>query len=251
MLSRVPASDRHLLIATASVKRLLTGNGAAAVSSAIPTVWGKPLHTSGCELSSAKQFHEERRPAHACPLSSSEREEFDSLQQQMEGVKQPAAPQQSMKPCKALLVEDDRNECELRAGFLRLAGLEVDTAGDGAEALEYLHTRGQPDVVLLDMVLPRCDGPTTIREIRRDPSCAGLKIFAVTGHSPGRFELDAATSGVDRWFQKPINPQTLLRELDRSCMRGPGPRESCWHVHGQMGLSASPGGPNRGSVSQG
>ena len=52
---------------------------------------------------------------------------------------------------RALLVEDDANESELLAGFLRLSGFAVDTAVDGCDALGYLAAHKQPDVVLLDM----------------------------------------------------------------------------------------------------
>ena len=52
--------------------------------------------------------------------------------------------------------------------FLRNAGLDVDTACDGSDALDYLHTHRRPDVVLLDMGLPRCDGATVVRKVRWD-----------------------------------------------------------------------------------
>ncbi len=118
------------------------------------------------------------------------------------------------RACKTLLVEDDRNERELLASFLRMAGLDVDTAGDGVDALDYLHTRGRPDVVLMDMGLPRCDGQSAVRAIREDPAYAGLKIFAVTGHAPSHFGLNGGKPGVDRWFQKPLNLEDLLRDLN-------------------------------------
>jgi CheY-like chemotaxis protein len=114
---------------------------------------------------------------------------------------------------KALLVEDDDNERELLAGFLRLAGLDVATAGDGSNALDYLRAEGRPDVVLLDMVLPRCDGPTIVREVRRDPAYTGLKIFALSGYSPQEVGLEGDWPAVDRWFRKPIDPAALLGEL--------------------------------------
>jgi carbon storage regulator CsrA len=127
-----------------------------------------------------------------------------------------AAPRPAPAPRrKALLVEDDPNECELLAGFLRLAGLEVTTAGDGCDALDHLRKEGRPDVVLLDMILPRCDGPTTVRAIRSDPSWSALKIFAVSGQAPEHFGLDPAGAGIDRWFRKPLDPTALLRELNR------------------------------------
>ena len=118
------------------------------------------------------------------------------------------------KTLKTLLVEDDQNERELLAGFLRMSGFAVDTAGDGCDALEHLRTRERPDVVLLDMGLPRFDGAATAREIRRDPANAGMRILAVTGHTPDEYDLDQGPSGIDRWFHKPLDPVALLRELN-------------------------------------
>jgi carbon storage regulator CsrA len=114
---------------------------------------------------------------------------------------------------KALLVEDNANERELLARFLRLAGLEVDTVGDGSDGLDYLRQGGRPYVVLLDMGLPRCDGATMVRQIRREPEWQMLKIFAVSGHTPEEFNLGSGPSGVDRWFLKPVDPTVLLRDL--------------------------------------
>lgn len=114
---------------------------------------------------------------------------------------------------KTLLVEDNDNERELLAAFLRSCGLEVDTAVDGNDALDYLHTHGRPDAVLMDMGLPRCDGATAVREIRREPALRGLKVFAVSGHDPEEYELTSGPTGVDRWFHKPVDPRELIRVL--------------------------------------
>jgi carbon storage regulator CsrA len=148
--------------------------------------------------------------------------EFDTLQQKLDEVKEQPAPDRATRRPKVLLVEDDRNECELTAGFLRLSGMEVHTAADGADALEYLcaHSeRDRPDVMLLDMGLPRCDGMTIVRSVRREPAYSGFKIFAVTGHHPEEYELDSTTSRIDRWFQKPVNPEALLRDLTQELQR--------------------------------
>jgi carbon storage regulator CsrA len=122
-------------------------------------------------------------------------------------------PTPPRKPLRALLVEDDCNQRELLASFLRHSGLVVDTAGDGCDALDCLRSRGRPDVVLLDMGLPRCDGPTTVRHIRHDPALAGLKVFAVTGRGEEEFDLPHGPGGVDRWFRKPVDPAELVREV--------------------------------------
>jgi CheY-like chemotaxis protein/sRNA-binding carbon storage regulator CsrA len=114
---------------------------------------------------------------------------------------------------KALLVEDDDNERQLLAGFLRTSGFDVDSAGDGAEALTHLAASAQPDLILLDMLMPRCDGPTTVRTIRRNPRFAGMKIFAVSGTAPAELGVEMGPSGIDRWFQKPLDPERLVGEL--------------------------------------
>jgi carbon storage regulator CsrA len=115
---------------------------------------------------------------------------------------------------RALLVEDNANERELLATVLRMADVEVDTAGDGVDALNHLHSGKQPDVVLIDMGLPQCDGATMVREIRRDPHYSKMKIFAVTGRSPAECGVPIGPGGVDRWFQKPLDPAALIHDLD-------------------------------------
>ncbi len=143
--------------------------------------------------------------------------EMQALRGQLDGparAPRPAAPAKPRKVRKALVVEDDQNERELLAAYLRMAGLDVEVANDGQDALDYLHTHEPPDVVLMDMALPRCDGPTAIREIRNDPAIADLKIFAVSGRSPEQFG-DRNTFRVDRWFAKPLNAEDLLRDLHR------------------------------------
>jgi carbon storage regulator CsrA len=112
--------------------------------------------------------------------------------------------------CRALLVEDDANESELLAGYLRMSGFEVDRAMDGLQAMVYLSRHRSPDVVLLDMKMPRLDGPKTVASIRRDPAYRDVKIFAVSGSDQAECGVSTGPAGVDRWFSKPINPQALV-----------------------------------------
>jgi carbon storage regulator CsrA len=126
----------------------------------------------------------------------------------------PERPGALRRPWKALLVEDDANESLLLAGILRMTGYEVDVAGDGADALDYLHSHERPDVVLLDMKLPKVDGPTTLGRIRRDPNLDGMKVYAVSATPPKRFGVKTGPGGIDRWFCKPLDPRELVRQLD-------------------------------------
>ncbi len=153
------------------------------------------------------------RVAEARETLAEVREDLELLRARLAKESGEEFPRRAGRPCRALLVEDDRNERELLASFLRMAGVDVDTAGDGSDALDYLRARARPDVVLLDMGLPRCDGPTALREMRKDPALAGLKVFAVSGHTPDELGIRPEAQGIDRWFQKPLNPAELLHDL--------------------------------------
>jgi carbon storage regulator CsrA len=113
---------------------------------------------------------------------------------------------------RALVVEDDDNERELLAGCLRVSGFDVDTAADGLQAMVRL-TEKAPDVVLLDMRMPRFDGRRTISAIRSNPDYRDLKLFAVSGTRPEEMNITLGPNGVDRWFQKPLNPKALIDAL--------------------------------------
>jgi len=124
----------------------------------------------------------------------------------------------SSRNIETLLVEDDPVEESLLTSFLRLSGFRVETARDGYEALEYLARHPRPDFVLLDMRLPRLNGPATVSAIRNNPHLNGVRIFAVTGSSQAEAGVALGPDGVDQWFQKPVNPG-LLAEAMRATAR--------------------------------
>lgn len=126
------------------------------------------------------------------------------------------APAAAGRAPRALLVEDDSNERELLAGLLGMNGCECATAADGVEALDYLAAHERPDVVLLDMRMPRCDGPTTLRAIRAEPRLADLRVFCVSGTPPQEMGVPTGPGGIDGWFPKPLNPRTLWDAIRRS-----------------------------------
>jgi carbon storage regulator CsrA len=116
---------------------------------------------------------------------------------------------------RSLLVEDDADQRELLAGLLSLAGCDCDTAEDGQAALDFLASHERPDFVLLDMWMPRCNGPETVKRIRRDPRLDGLKVFAVSATSPQDLGVPTGPQGVDAWFPKPLDPQTLWESIQK------------------------------------
>jgi len=116
---------------------------------------------------------------------------------------------------RALLVEDDANECELLAGYLRMSGFQVDTAGDGLQAMVYLSRHEQPDVVLMDMHMPRFDGRRAVKSIRSNPDYKDMRVFAVTGSRPEDTNLEVGTHGVNGWFRKPVDPGKLVEKINQ------------------------------------
>ena len=116
---------------------------------------------------------------------------------------------------RALIVEDNSNESELLAAYLRLNGYEVETVNDGLKALAYLKENEQPDAVLLDMCMPRLDGRKTVTSIRCEPKWRDLKLYAVSGANRQDMGVDIGPRGVDRWFSKPVDASQLVREINR------------------------------------
>ena len=126
------------------------------------------------------------------------------------------APQPPVREHRALIVEDNPNESGLLAAYLRLNGYAVEVVADGFEALSYLNSHEHPDFVLLDMAMPRCNGPQTVLSIRRDPALRNLRLFAVSGADQRETGVAFGRLGVDRWFSKPVNARELVHEMDRN-----------------------------------
>lgn len=141
---------------------------------------------------------------------------FDKLVEHLERLNDNPAlscegtPASNISKSTALLVEDEDNEREMLAGFLRLHGYQVATAADGLEAMDYLESNETPSVVLIDMRMPHCDGPTTIRRIRKNSAFDGTKIFAISGSTAEENRINAEDEGVNGWFMKPLNPKNLV-----------------------------------------
>ena len=116
-------------------------------------------------------------------------------------------------PTQALVVEDGACERKLLGGYLELCGFDVITAADGQDALDYLSMHSAPDVVLLDMMMPRLNGTAFVREVRSDPKLSNLSIFAISGKSQAEVEATFGATPVDRWFAKPVAPKELVNQI--------------------------------------
>lgn len=149
--------------------------------------------------------------------------ELKSLEAELDCGRELRAPVRQSTARRALVVEDDANESELLAGYLRLCGFDVNTALDGLQAMVHLAHHDRPDVVLLDMKMPRFDGRKTISAIRQNPDYRSLKIFAVTGTDPTEMDVPVGAEGVNRWFRKPVDPDCLVQAIHNDLKAEPVP----------------------------
>lgn len=204
--SSVPIAREEIISASATLS--------AAESKPARHVLRNRLHTANLAVHLAKKQLEAGLQNEADATLAEALQEFASIDQEM--ASEQITHARPKREVRALLVEDNRNESALLAEFLRLHGINVETAYDGQEALDYLRSHDRPDVILLDMRMPRCDGPRAVSEIRRDSSFDSMKVFAVSGADPKDWALGTSASGVDGWFTKPVDPAQLVQRMLQS-----------------------------------
>ena len=115
---------------------------------------------------------------------------------------------------KSILVVDDSSTVrKLIAGKLEKSGHTVICAVDGVEALELIN-HGLPDLVLLDISMPRMDGYEVCRQIRSDPAAANLPVIMIAGRDGFFDEVRGRIAGTTAYITKPFGPETLMKALD-------------------------------------
>ncbi len=113
-----------------------------------------------------------------------------------------------------LIVDDDPFILKLIATTLEdVAGFEVAEAADGIEALEVAH-RTLPEIVFLDIDMPRLDGFGVCRRLREGPGTADATIVMLTAAAGDAAERQAEEAGADLFLTKPFSPLELLRLVD-------------------------------------
>jgi two-component system chemotaxis response regulator CheY len=114
-----------------------------------------------------------------------------------------------------LIVDDDPAIRKLIATTLEdVAGYRLEEAENGAEAVERA-VAARPQIVFLDVDMPRLNGIEACRRLRSDPVTAGATIVMLTGASGPHAESGALAAGADLFLTKPFSPLHLLRLVDR------------------------------------
>ena len=113
-----------------------------------------------------------------------------------------------------LVVDDERHIVRLVQVNLERAGYEVLTAYDGIEAMEKVKTES-PDMVVLDVMMPRMDGFEVLKNLQADPRYQNIPVIMLTAKAQDADIFAGWQSGVSSYLTKPFNPRELLTFVQR------------------------------------
>jgi CheY-like chemotaxis protein len=113
---------------------------------------------------------------------------------------------------RVLVVEDNPANLSLMAYLLRAFGCTVLTATDGAEGIELAH-RERPDVILMDLQMPKLNGFDAADRMKANPVLRGIPIVAVTAFAMVGDRDKILAHGFDGYIAKPITPETFVEQV--------------------------------------
>jgi len=120
-------------------------------------------------------------------------------------------------PIRRILIIDDEDDIrEVAALSLEsVAGWQVSTASSGAEGMR-IATAELPDAILMDVMMPAMDGPTTFREMQKLPELASIPVILLTAKVQGVDQRRFAGLGVTAVLFKPFDPLTLAEQMSEA-----------------------------------
>lgn len=121
-----------------------------------------------------------------------------------------------MRPPRVLIVDDEKKIRELVAAYLRSDGFEVSEATDGPGALAKLRN-AEPDLVILDVMMPGMDGVEVLREMRRT---SDVFVMMLTARAEETDKLIGLSVGADDYLTKPFSPRELVARAKAILRRG-------------------------------
>ena len=139
----------------------------------------------------------------------------EQSQPQVSGPQPPESDPERRDPgldarARVLVVEDEHDLRELIARWLETRHYHVTEAADGRDAVELLEAGLEPDVILLDLTMPRMGGREFLAWMRAEPRHRNRKVIVASAY----LDEDAPVQA-DRTFAKPFRPDLLARELER------------------------------------
>ncbi len=120
---------------------------------------------------------------------------------------------------KVLIVDDEIHIVKIIAYKLRGAGYDVISAGDGVEALQMVQA-DRPDLILLDIMMPRMDGYQALETLKGDPATRDIPVFMLSVKNKEADLQRGWQLGCDDYITKPFSPGKLLERIDQALKRG-------------------------------
>jgi two-component system, cell cycle response regulator DivK len=115
---------------------------------------------------------------------------------------------------KILIVEDNEKNMYLISYILKKKGYEIIQATTGEQGVE-LAIKEKPDLIIMDIQLPGIDGLETTRRIRASGADGNVPILAITSYAMTGDREKALEAGCTGYIEKPINPDTVLSEIEK------------------------------------
>jgi chemosensory pili system protein ChpA (sensor histidine kinase/response regulator) len=131
------------------------------------------------------------------------------------------APEVRERPV-IMVVDDSLTVRKITGKHLQKRGMEVMVAKDGIDATEQLRER-VPDVMLVDIEMPRMDGYELTKRVRSDPTLQHVPIIMITSRSGAKHRQRAFDLGVDAYMSKPYQEEELFKNIDTLLVRGRTP----------------------------
>jgi DNA-binding response OmpR family regulator len=114
---------------------------------------------------------------------------------------------------KILVVDDDAELVELVSFNLKHAGYAIGTASNGVDAIKKARSL-EPDLIVLDIMMPELDGFAVCEILRRDPSTASIPIMMLTALSSELGRMAGLGSGASDFLTKPFSPRLLVARIE-------------------------------------
>ncbi len=117
-----------------------------------------------------------------------------------------------------LIADDDEDIVRFVEINLRLEGLDVATAQDGEQAVTFARDL-KPDLLLLDVMMPKLDGFEVCQQLRKDPHTRDMSIIMLTARSLSADKLTGLSAGADDYMIKPFDPMELVARVKEMLRR--------------------------------
>ncbi|HKO15543.1 MAG TPA: response regulator [Gemmatimonadaceae bacterium] len=113
-----------------------------------------------------------------------------------------------------LIVEDNEDNLRIYSTYLTFSGFQVLEAMDGEAGIAAARS-GHPDVILMDVSIPKIDGWEATRRLKADPETSSIRIIALTAHALSDDRDRAVAAGFDAYIAKPAEPRVVVAEVRR------------------------------------